>query len=125
MLFFFNSTTFLEAAAPKHSEKDFFVEMMEQNQKVITKERVEQDRKQREKVFNDVVSLAHCQVLIPNAFNHLTQEITSFFQEQLEAEKVKNQVLEKELKEARNEIALVKLRNTSLCSMLGQGESKH
>ncbi|ENN81967.1 G kinase-anchoring protein 1 [Dendroctonus ponderosae] len=94
-----------EAAAPKQPEKDFFVEMLEQNQKVITKERVEQDRKQREKVFNEVVSLAHCQ-------------------EQLEAERAKNQVLEKELKEARNEIALVKLRNTSLCSMLGQGEMK-
>lgn len=45
-------------------------------------------------------------------------------QEKLEEERQKNVLLEKQLQEAKSEIADVKKRNTMLLSMLSQGESK-
>lgn len=90
---------------PKLDGKDFFQEVFESTKKAITKENVEQGRKKRQEAFEEVVSLAQCQ-------------------EKLEAERLKNVRLEKELNEARKEIALVKKRNTTLCSMLSQGEMK-
>lgn len=85
--------------------KDFFNEVFESAKKEITKERVEQNRKKRQEAFEEVISLAQCQ-------------------EKLEAERAKNFLLEKELEDAKKEISLVKKRNTTLCSMLSQGEMK-
>lgn len=89
----------------KDNVRDFFDEVFETAKKEITKEKVEQNRKKRQETFEEVISLAQCQ-------------------EKLEAERAKNAILEKELEEARHEIALVKKRNTTLCSMLSQGEMK-
>jgi len=94
-----------EEASPREDDKNFFEEVLQTAKKEIIKEKVEQNRKKRQETFEEVISLAHCQ-------------------EKLEAERAKNFVLEKELEEARKEIALVKKRNTTLCSMLSQGEMK-
>lgn len=46
------------------------------------------------------------------------------FQEKYEKEMAKNAALQLELAKAKKEIAAVKSRNKTLCSILGNGESK-
>ncbi|KAL1491471.1 hypothetical protein ABEB36_012067 [Hypothenemus hampei] len=85
--------------------KDFFQEVYKGVSVILTNEQVEQNRKDRQDVVDDVMSLAQCQ-------------------EKLDNERIKNVRLEKELEEAKKEIASVKKRNATLCSMLSQGEMK-
>lgn len=51
-----------EDDSPKLDGKDFFQEVFESTKKAITKENVEQGRKKRQEAFEEVVSLAQCQV---------------------------------------------------------------
>lgn len=51
-----------EDDSPKSDGKDFFQEVFESTKKAITKENVEQGRKKRQEAFEEVVSLAQCQV---------------------------------------------------------------
>lgn len=60
-LFFF-FYFFFEDDLPKSDGKDFFQEVFESTKKAITKENVEQGRKKRQEAFEEVVSLAQCQV---------------------------------------------------------------
>lgn len=51
--------------------------------------------------------------------------IKYYFKAKYEQEKEKNATLTKELEIAHKELAIVKARNATLCSLLSQGESKH
>lgn len=53
---------FLDETKVKDNEKDFFQEVFESTKKVITKENVEQNRKKRQEAFEEMISLAQCQV---------------------------------------------------------------
>ncbi|XP_050303965.1 G kinase-anchoring protein 1-like isoform X2 [Anthonomus grandis grandis] len=94
-----------EESASLKSDRDFFQEVKESVKKTLTKEKVEQNRKKRQEQFEEVISLAQCQ-------------------EKLEFEREKNAQLMRELEEAKKEITVVKQRNTTLCSMLREGEMK-
>lgn len=89
----------------KDNEKNFFDDVVQTVKKEITREKIEENRKKRQEKFDEVVGLAQ-------------------LQEKLEEERQRNINLEKQLKEARKEISVVKKRNTTLCSMLSQGEMK-
>ncbi|CAG9766827.1 unnamed protein product [Ceutorhynchus assimilis] len=96
----------LDSKISKDNDKDFFQEIYENTKKIITKDKVEQNRKKRQDVVvPEVISLAQCQ-------------------EKLELERAKSAALEKDLELAKQEIARVKKRNGMLCSMLKQGEMK-
>ncbi|XP_060526375.1 G kinase-anchoring protein 1-like isoform X2 [Cylas formicarius] len=95
----------MEKIKVQENDRDFFKEVVETARLEITKEKVEEGRKKRQEHFEEVISLAQCQ-------------------EKLEKERERSSILGKELEEARKEIALVKKRNTTLCSMLSQGEMK-
>ncbi|KAJ8942838.1 hypothetical protein NQ318_022853 [Aromia moschata] len=83
----------------------FLQNVLESTKKEITREKVEERRRERASNIEEIITLAQCQ-------------------EKLESERAKNEQLRLELEEAKEEIALVKKRNATLCSMLSQGEMK-
>ncbi|KAJ8918082.1 hypothetical protein NQ315_011539 [Exocentrus adspersus] len=86
-------------------EGNFFENVLTSTKQELKKEKMEEKRRERANNIEEIISMAQAQ-------------------EKLEIEKAKNQRLRQELDEARKEIALVKKRNTTLCSMLSQGEMK-
>ncbi|KAJ8932941.1 hypothetical protein NQ314_014320 [Rhamnusium bicolor] len=94
-----------ESDVSQKDEGNFFENVLVSAKQEIKRERVEEKRRERANNIEEVITLAQCQ-------------------EKLEKEKAKNQLLREELEEAKKEIALVKKRNTTLCSMLSQGEMK-
>ncbi|XP_018580071.1 G kinase-anchoring protein 1-like isoform X2 [Anoplophora glabripennis] len=90
---------------PEVEDGNFFENVMVSAKQELKKEKLEEKRRERASNIEEVISLAQAQ-------------------EKLEIEKAKNEQLQQELEEAKKEIALVKKRNTTLCSMLSQGEMK-
>ncbi|KAJ8973250.1 hypothetical protein NQ317_019525 [Molorchus minor] len=86
-------------------EGNYFESALVSAKEEIRRERVEEKRRERANNIEEVITLAQCQ-------------------QKLETERVKNEQLRQELEEAKKEIGLVKKRNSTLCSMLSQGEMK-
>ncbi|CAH0553838.1 unnamed protein product [Brassicogethes aeneus] len=95
----------IESEEGNKEDPNFFDNIKESVKSEITKESVKAKRKEREINIDEVISIAQ-------------------MQEKLEKEKANNAILTKELNEAKIEIASVKKRNSTLCSMLSQGEMK-
>lgn len=85
--------------------EDFFESVLHSAKEEVRKEKVEAKRKERSNNIEEIISLAQCQ-------------------EKLQKEKDKNEILRKELEQARKDITTVKERNKMLYNMLSQGEMK-
>ncbi|XP_049821230.1 G kinase-anchoring protein 1 isoform X2 [Aethina tumida] len=104
---FLEQRTVNENVAPKDDDVDpnFFDKISATVKKELTKEEINAKRWERERNIDEVISLAQ-------------------YQAKYEQEKEKNATLTKELEIAHKELAIVKARNATLCSLLSQGEMK-
>ncbi|XP_057657914.1 G kinase-anchoring protein 1-like isoform X2 [Diorhabda carinulata] len=87
------------------NDQDFFESVLHSAKEEARKEKVEAKRKERSNNIEEIISLAQCQ-------------------EKLQKEIDKNEVLKKDLEQARKDITIVKERNKMLYNMLSQGEMK-
>lgn len=88
------------------SDESLLEKMIEVAKKEVTKGKIEEKRREREANIEEVISVAH-------------------LQEKLSQMEERNNLLQKQLDEAKIEIATVKSRNKMLCNILGHGESNN